>query len=363
MNIAITTLLSPAKYNGLTNYIKHLVQGLQEADSKHTFYIILNKEMDDFLSIDHPNLKKVFVEIPHHPRPIMRLVFFIWLNFFAGRLYKKHSIDLVHYPNPVPLLNTFGVNHITTIHDLAEFKGLRHSGFHRLFRIFAYKSVVKRSKIVLTVSEFSKKEISKYLKCHIDRILVTPLASTFIGGRQNVYPKPDKPYLLHIGGDKSNKNFEITIKAFEASELAEKLDLYFMGHFDERRWKSRYEHKSMESVRFIGYVSKDKIEEMYSSAFALVYPSLYEGFGLPILEAMSLGVPVITSNIGAMSEVAGSAALLVDPEDQKSIAGSFKRLFDDEDLKKSLISEGFKRAGEFNWNETVKKTLLGYDSI
>lgn len=114
-------------------------------------------------------------------------------------------------------------------------------------------------------------------------------------------------------------------------------------------------------IYFKGYVSNDELLNYYKNALALVYPSLYEGFGLPILEAMSLGVPVITSDRAPMPEVAGEAAIYVDPEDESSIKSAMERLVNDEHLRKSLKSQGFERSKKFDCKSAAQKTIRAYE--
>ncbi len=364
MNIAITTHVNPAISNGLGQYIRYLVKGLEEVDSKHQFYIIVNQAFDEFLEISHPNFKKIRLDIPHHPRSIMRPAYFLWQNLRAGKLFRKYEIDVFHLPNPVPIFNTFGVPHVVTIHDAAEFTNYRHTNLHRRFRIFVNNSAAQKASAILTVSEFSKAEISRFIEVEKSKIHVAHPGVT-VKPAAEVRPKShraEKPYFLHVGGTRSNKNTERIINAFLSSDCQKGMNLYFVG---ERSYlnQSVAELKKLEDkgIYFVGYIPEEELVSYYQGALGLVYPSLYEGFGLPVLEAMSLGVPVITAGCASMPEVAGKAALFVNPEDELSIQQAMEKLMEDEPLRESLKKKGLERSQKFDWKTAAQKTILAYE--
>ncbi|SMO96707.1 glycosyltransferase family 4 protein [Gracilimonas mengyeensis] len=363
MNIAITTHVNPAVSNGLGQYIRYLIKGLEEVDSPHAFYIIVNKDFESFLTVSHPNFKFIRVDIPHHPRKIMRPWYFFWQNALAGKLFQKYDIDVFHLPNPVPLYNTFDVPHVVTLHDLAEQHGQRHSGLHQKFRMWVNKLSAEKASDILTVSEFSKKEIITEMGIPEDKIRVTYPGLTIdpssaISKKMN----SQRPYLLHVGGSRRNKNVERLIAAYLSSSTREKMDLYFVGETVNLN-KSQNELKKLrkKGVHFKGYVTEEELLGYYQQAYALVYPSLYEGFGLPVLEAMALGVPVITSNCTSLPEVAGDAALMVKPESIISIRKAIEKLGLDDGLKEQLIKKGKQQSRKFDWKTAAQKTILVYE--
>ena len=134
-------------------------------------------------------------------------------------------------------------------------------------------------------------------------------------------------------------------------------------------WKSESVFKRIRSlseagmVRYLGYTSDAQLRYLYHSASALVFPSIYEGFGLPIIEAQAVGVPVVTSNLSCMPEVAGGAALLVDPFDVDAISGALEQVMLDEDLRQKLKTDGLKNAGKYSWDKTAEKTLDVYSRL
>lgn len=362
MNIALITHVTPAESNGLSQYIRFLIRGLQEIDSSHHFYIFVNKSFDAYLNIDHPRFNKVLVDIPHYPRGLMRPVYFFWQNFVAGKLLKKYRIDLVHLPNPIPLFNTYGIPHIVTIHDTAELRGARHNRLHRNFRIAVNNISAKKSNQVLTVSEFSKREIVDLMGIRENKINVTHPGLTLDlkkGVSENI--KVDKSYFLSFGGHKENKNLDRLIEAFLSLNVKKKVKLVLVGDLSKLRESFDLNLLNENGVDIKGYVSEHDLIGYYRNALALVYPSLYEGFGLPVLEAMSLGTPVISSSRASMPEVGGDAVLYIDPEDSTSIKNAMLRILSDKKFRSDLKKRGMKRSRNFNWKVAAQKTIIAYE--
>jgi glycosyltransferase involved in cell wall biosynthesis len=362
MNIVISTLVTSSNITGVGNYTFKLIEGLQKVNSEHEFYIIVNQELEPYLKLYKRNFHKVVIPLPHHPRYLLRPIYFIWQNFIDKFLINL-KIDVVHMPNPIPLFRKGEMKYVTTVHDVAEFSGKRHTTIRRWMRILATSSSVKISDKILTVSDFSKREILKATAILGEAINVC-YPGVAIGGHDlnnSIFPNR-RPFFLHVGGTGANKNVNRIINAFNISGLHTKADIYLVGEYHNGKTSRRdIERFRKKGVHFTGYVTDKKLMSFYSQAIALVYPSLYEGFGLPILEAMSLGVPVITSNITSMPEVAGDAALLVNPESEEEIAEAMQSIIENKELRDSLIEKGYKRASIFSWEETAKQTLRIYE--
>ncbi len=364
MNIAITTHVNPAISNGLGQYIRFLIKALEEADTNHSFFILVNKEFDKFLSISHPNFVKVRIDIPHNPRILMRPIYFYWQNLLIDSFFRKHKIDVFHLPNPVPLFNTHNVPYVVTIHDMAEFNNFRHKSFHRSFRLLSYKLSAENSTMITTVSRFTKSEILKFLDIKKEKIKVIYPGLTLDINKQTDNKKVFKePFFLHVGGSRNNKNIERIIEAFLMLNIQSKVKLYFLGTITHLK-KSKKEMKRLEEsgIFFIGQVSEEDLIAYYREAIALVYPSLYEGFGLPILEAMYLGLPVITSNRCSMPEVGGDNVIYVNPESTFDISMAMKKIWLDKNLVRKFVEDGRERAKLFDWKDTAYEMLTMYEN-
>jgi glycosyltransferase involved in cell wall biosynthesis len=231
-------------------------------------------------------------------------------------------------------------------------------------------SAARRASRILTVSEASKRDILHFFNVPERKIVVIPNA---FDERFAAEPPPDEVqrvrerfqldtrYLLYAGNIKPHKNVVRLIEAFAIvrQERAEPLKLLIIGdeiskHAALRRAVHR--HQLHKYVRFLGFVPDQTLAILYRLAAVFVFPSLYEGFGLPPLEAMASGTPVVTSNVSSLPEVVGDAAVLVDPYQAASIAEGIARVLGDDSLRRDMIQRGLARAKQFSWERSVART-------
>jgi glycosyltransferase involved in cell wall biosynthesis len=243
---------------------------------------------------------------------------------------------------------------VPVIHDLSY---LRHpetvSPRFRRYLTFAVPRALRRSPRVVTVSEAIKAEINEVYRVEQDRIDVVPNSGESWASSDRPPPKgiPAR-YLLVVGTLEPRKNVRRILDAYRVARSDHDLPPLVLAGGTGRlsaSEKRALDAAETDGVISLGYVSDDDLAALYTRATALVFASLYEGFGIPILEAMSAGCPVITSDSGAMSEVAGDAALLVDPYDTDAIADAIGRIVEDDGLARDLASRGEKRAAEYSW--------------
>jgi glycosyltransferase involved in cell wall biosynthesis len=240
------------------------------------------------------------------------------------------------------------------------------------------KTTCKRADKILTNSEFSKSEIIKYLNVSQDKIVVT-----LYGVDTDVfYPMRDKnsidrvrkkydipkDYFLYIGFIGSRKNTERLVRAYALlkqsySDIPVLVLAGAYGINSKMTLETVFTLGMEKYILFPGYVADEDIRSMICGARAFVYPSLYEGFGMPVLEAMACGVPVLTSNMSSLPEIAGDAAVLIDPMEIEDIANGLKRFCDDEGLCADLAYRGLKRAREFTWERTAVTTMDVYKNL
>ncbi len=258
------------------------------------------------------------------------------------------------------MLRTFSIPCIVTIHDLAEHTTQRFSKLRQVIRRFANISSANKADHLLTVSDFSKNEIMAKLNVPVDKI-----SSIYPGVTLDVEKALSSndilgDYFLHIGGGRPNKNVNSLINAFlDFRNKHSSVKLIMVG---EKYWISMDKSIS-EQIIILKNVEESVLTSLYQNALALVYPSFYEGFGLPIIEAMSLGTPVITSDRASMSEVSGGSAILIDPEDSGSILSAMNRIYENKDLKLELSDKGKKRAEVFNWGFSVFNLMNLYSDV
>ena len=304
-------------------------------------------------------------------------------------LYKtlKEINDALHLPNQhfgryIKLLRKKKV--IITVHDLIRFLDLRchkpliqkPNARDKFYLQMDYDGIKKASKII-TVSNYTKKDITKFLKISEEKVDVTYLGVDHENFKplKNCSERPIKePYILYVGSEQPRKNLTMLFKVFHLlkKDLRFKdLKLVKVG-LSSSRGDPAFRKKTLETIRelglirdviFAGYVSNKDLAILYSHAECFVLLSLYEGFGLPVLEAMACGCPVIASNVTSLPEIAGNASILVNPLDAGEIVKAIKMVILDETLRKELIKKGLERVKAFSWEKCAKETLKTYKEI
>ena len=232
--------------------------------------------------------------------------------------------------------------------------------------------------LIITSSEYCKKEISKYLNVSTKKIWVTPLASRYQNYdidrpiERELYLQYkaylSRPYILFVGTLEPRKNINNFLASFNYLKEKYKIEhnLILIG---QKGWNYEPILKAIDNspwrhcIRHLGYLSDRVVAMFYQKAELLAYPSYYEGFGLPVLEAMTLGTPVVTSNTSSLPEVAGDAALLVNPHNSFEIAEAILAIINNSQLRHNLISKGKERAKQFSWQKTARLTLDAYKSL
>jgi glycosyltransferase involved in cell wall biosynthesis len=245
---------------------------------------------------------------------------------------------------------------IFTIHDLSHIYCPENSSPRiQLYYATIMKRACRRAAKILTVSEFTLAQIVEWSGVPPERVFN-------VGCGVDAAYRPDGdsyglsfPYLLCVSNRKRHKNEFRVVEAFARARLASEIRLVFTGNptHELSAWVER--HHVTSRMYFVGVVPEPKLPSLYRGAEALIFPSLYEGFGLPLLEAMACGTPVVTSNITAMPEVAGAAALLVDPTSAEQISAAMEQIVSDAALRRRLRENGLAQAARFSWGSTVAK--------
>lgn len=292
-----------------------------------------------------------------------------WI-FALPRLIRKNKINVFFSPTSfLACLLTF-VPTVIVIHDLAVFvEPLSKPTLKiKLMEKLTLPLAIKRAKHIICVSNHTKKDILKLFDFPEDKITVTHLAA-FSKPKEIISPKTvtakydlPKRYILFVGTIEPRKNVDGLIKAYSLFPLAFRraIPLVIAG---KKGWNCENINPLVEElglknmVRFIGQIHDNELPGLYRSASVVVYPSWYEGFGLPVIEAMNYGAPVITSNRSSLPEVAGNAAILINPEKSQEIAQAIKKVLSDSKFRESLSHKGLQRAKEFSWVKTGATTL------
>lgn len=297
-------------------------------------------------------------------------------DYFIPNSIIKNSIDIYHVPqNGIGLSENKNCICISTLHDLIPYVMPETVGKSYLKKFLSsMPQIVQNSDMIITVSEFSKKDIIRVFNIDEASIRVTPLAAedyfkpidkeiarAYLMQNYNI----SEDFLLYIGGFSPRKNVKSILLAFSRiyKNLSKDYKIVILGTAkDEHVYLlSLCETLDISSrVIFTGYVPYIALPYFYNACSVFVYPSLYEGFGLPPLEAMSCGTPVITSNISSIPEVVGDSALMINPYDTEELKDAIEKVLEDTSLSNHLSESGYLRSKNFSWKKTAESTLNAY---
>ncbi len=360
LKIGIDARLYGPKQKGLGRYVQKMIEQLEKIDQENQYVIFLRKDNFNQYQPINPNFKKVLANAKWYGiKEQFLMPFKIWQN----------QIDLIHFPHfNVPIICL--VPFVVTIHDLilkkyptqrASFFGPIRYWIKNIGYDFVISSALKKSQKVITISNYTKKNILKYFKINSDKIKViyegTPDSSSL------PEKKTKDPYLLYVGNAYPHKNLRRLILAFKELSQERDLKLILVGEIDYFYQQLRKEFSHLKNIVFADFVSDQELISLYQNASLYVFPSLCEGFGLPPLEAMSHGLPVISSSATCLPEILGQAALYFNPNNSQEIIQRIKEVLDDKKLQEKLISSGFKKIKEYSWNEMSKEILKIYQSV
>jgi len=354
---------------GIGTYIRNLLRQLAHLD-RDTEYVLLCQQGDlgvaaelgeNFRSVLEPSPNYSFREQIHVPWVLMR--------------ERPALFHAPHYVLPIAVR----CRSVVTIHDCIH---LRFPQYLPNRAAYAYAgaamwAAAHRSDCILTVSEASKRDILHYFNVAPEKIVVVHNA---FDARFSVAPgeedvarvreryQLDQRFVLYVGNIKPHKNLVRLIEAFDELRRGELEDLKLLIIGDEisklpALRLAVHKHKLHKHVRFLGYLSDDMLAVLYRLAALFVFPSLYEGFGLPPLEAMASGTPVVTSNLSSLPEVTGDAAILIDPSSVDSIVDGMRRVLTNPALAAEMRRKGLRRAREFSWERSVDKIRAVYTEI
>jgi glycosyltransferase involved in cell wall biosynthesis len=268
---------------------------------------------------------------------------------------RKTAADVFWSPGFMPSLFKSGKTRVVlTVHDLTHLH--YYGSLRRAYYNYIIKPLYKRADHIIAVSEFTRHELLAWSGVASSRVSMIHNGVSSMFTRDGAVREVDRPYILYAGNNRPYKNIANLVQAFATSNLpAQGIVLGLTGIRSLAHAQLEAKHKMGNHIKYFGFVPENELPALYRGALGLAFVSLYEGFGLPIIEAMACGVPVITSNVSAMPEIAGGAALLVDPNDIPSMANSLDRLAFDRELRFKLCTLGLSRAQAFSWDTTAEK--------
>ena len=332
---------------------------------------------DTVVPLAHRQPNGKMAMIPVHGRSRLASNKTAWMQFVLPLKLARSDLDVCHFTNNVASLWT-PLPSIITIHDMTLWLFPEHHYRRRLLAIRPFVPLAARhAKAIITVSHSAKRDIVRVLGVPADKVHVIyeAPASCFRplpdGGSaddlRRRFPLPEH-FILYVGTIEPRKNLVRLLKAFARLYLAREIShhLIFVG---QRGWKDNDVFTTVqrlgieEAVHFTGHVPVDALVALYNLADALVFPSLYEGFGLPVVEAMACGTPVITSSTGSLGEVAGDAAEFVDPAEVTSIAAGIRAVLTSETRRRELRQRGLAHVKRFDWKNTARETRDVYSQV
>lgn len=275
--------------------------------------------------------------------------------FAVARAGRRHRADLMHCPaNFGPLRSRVPV--VLTIHDLLAYRHPEYvpGTYSRILRTMI-RLAARTARRIITVSRASRDDIVTYLGVQRDRIAVTPLAGSAPSAGAGL--RRHESQLLAVGNRMPHKGFETLLEAMARIEPAQRPTLVITGSHGDDPLAPVVERLGLgDHVDLRGWLSRDELDRLYAESTALVFPTRFEGFGLPPLEAMARGCPVIVADIPVMHEVAGDAALYIDPTDPDAIARAIGSVLDSPDERSRMSRAGLARAADFSWDATAAAT-------
>ncbi|MGH9522550.1 MAG: glycosyltransferase family 4 protein [Terriglobales bacterium] len=374
MRVAID--IRPIRDFGVGTYIRNVVRTLGRIDSVNDYFLIGGRDRVREVG----RLPGNFNIVPFSAEEVS------YRGYFGFRDVLRHyRCDLVHIPHLLWTPLHLPCPYVVTVHDLLDFlyRASNGGGARRFVHRYCTQTVLNRAARVLAVSQFTKKDTQRLFGIPDEKIEViynaiddrfrqghaTDADREFIAERYQI----NYPFLLYAGRISPHKNIIRIIEAFSAlkAELDKEgkypdLKLIIIGdevsrHPDLRRAVIRSGVQN--DVRFLGFVSIDTLRTFYDVAKVFIFPSLYEGFGLPPLEAMSHGTPVVTSNTSSLPEVVGNAAVLVNPENVFEIMRAIHRVLVDQSMREKLKQRGYEQVQRFSWEDSVHRILRVYREV
>ncbi|HEX4263097.1 MAG TPA: glycosyltransferase family 1 protein [Verrucomicrobiae bacterium] len=376
MRIGISTSVIQRGKTGIAQYLFALLRAFLPYANENKFVLFVLEE--DLPLFDFARSSMQLVPVAEKFRSPVKNI--LWHQNVLPRLARSLQLDVLHVPSyrrlpwsrPCPL--------VATIHDLAPFRVPKKYSWTRMFygRVVA-RRLAQRQDAIIAISENTAQDIGQFFKVPDERIWVIHNGLEhdrfFPGSREQARAETARrhdlraPFFLYVARlEHPAKNHVRLISAFNEFKSATGLDwqLVFGGsdwHGAETIHAAARISPFASDIRFLGFVADDELPDLYRAADAFVYPSLYEGFGMPPIEAMACGCPVICSTRGSLGEVVGDAAAIVEPDDIGSIAKQLAWLATSSDARERLRKAGLAQAKKFDWNRTAEETLSLYAGV
>jgi glycosyltransferase involved in cell wall biosynthesis len=356
---------------GIENYTYNVIKEFAKISDNEKIFLINYEDNNIF-----PNLNKIIVKNPL--KNITKKSFYFWHIYLQFKLNKKDfKLDIIHSPeNAALFIKLRHQKKIITAHDIIPYLFPETFTPITLLRYkLLFSRTLKTADKIIVVSNSTKKDLINYFYIPEEKIKVILLAAdekfkplnheevNEVKQRYNL----NFPFILYVGTLDKRKNISTLIKAFHKLKKYEtKQKLVIAG---EKGWKYKELFETIDKLNlqkdviFTGYVLDEDLPALYNAADLFVYPSLYEGFGLPPLESMACGTPVITSNTSSLPEVVGDAGIMIDPHNVNGLADAMHEVLTNDGLREDMIKKGLERAKMFSWEKCARETLKVYEEV
>lgn len=366
------------KKHGMDIVVLELIRNLQKIDTTNEYFIFVKPDEDNHIIQETPNFK--IVEIPGGPYPV-------WEQFLLPNAAKKLGIELLHATsNTAPIFSSIPL--VLTLHDIIFMEksipklvfgeGTNYQKFGNVYRKLVVPQVIRRAKKVITVSQYEYNNISNFF--HIQD--KNKLTTVYNGVGENFQPITDARVLAEVkkkyhlpnrfffflGNTDPKKNTAGVIKAYSDFIKQTKADIKLvLVDYDRNHLKkilqAIHDPQLIDHILLPGYIQNKDLPGIYSQSLLYLYPSFRESFGIPILEAMACGAPVISSNCSSMPEVAEKAAVLIDPYKPETLTKALIDLYANQDKKNELIALGFQQTKKFSWKKMAENVQALYQQL
>lgn len=368
MKIAFSTSVIQRGKTGIAQYVFALVQALLQQSGEHEIHLLVLEE--DLPLFAFAKGRATLVPIQEKWRPALKNIY--WHQFILPRWLKENGMDVLHVPSYRRMVWKAPCATVATIHDLAPFhvKG-KYDLARMIYGRIIVKHLARRQDAVVSISQNTARDIERFFRLPVRKqhVILNGLDhNRFQAQTEAVTETGSPPFFLYISRlEHPGKNHVRLIEAFNCFKAATDSpwqlvlggsDWHGAEHIHAAAEASPYR----QDIRFLGFVPDADLPGLYRAAGALVYPSLFEGFGMPPVEAMACGCPVISSNAGSLAEVVADAALIINPEDVSSIQAALVRMATEPITRQRLIHAGLANALRFDWQDNAEKVLKVYRS-
>jgi glycosyltransferase involved in cell wall biosynthesis len=348
MSLSINLSFLLTKPTGTTTYTLNLLPHLQKLDP----ILLTSQSFPNYNCYQTPTNLTSEQGLKGHLRRL------VWTQFQLPKIYQTLKSQLLFSPIPEAPLYT-NSRFIVMSHDMIPLRFPKRFSPLTPYHRYYVPQVLNQAQHIICNSQATAKDLVDFF--HIPPNKITPIPLAYNRTHFQFLNLPTRNYFLYVGRQDPYKNLQRLITAFSALPHRNDYELWLAGPYD-KRYSPLLEIQTQELgishlVKFLNYVSYDELPIIINQAIALVFPSLWEGFGLPVLEAMACGTPVITSNVSSLPEVAGDAAILINPYNPGEITAAMTTIINDSETRKQLSEKGLKRANQFSWEKTGLATV------